>query len=126
MENQSEFFYEKLKNTQLPNQVLLELLSEVTGRQITRAEIIMINKLLKLFGRFTLFFSILDLSNVKHLEGSLYGILYTICRNRFEKSHSAEIITAFESLNREISSIERQIEKLKGEKIKPPSSKGLE
>lgn len=126
MENQSEFYYEKLKNSQTPNQVLLEFFSEIMGKEITRSEVIMINKLLKLFGRFTVFFSIMDMSNVKNLEGNLYGLLYTICRNRFEKAHAVDTITAFESLDKEIASINKQIEKISKKKLKIPSPEGLE
>lgn len=125
MENVVEFFYEKLKNSQEPNKVLMELFSEITGRSVGRSEIIMINKLLKLFGRFNLFFSIVDLSAVKSLEGNLFGLLYTICNRRFEKSHSSDSVVAFESLTRELNSLGKQIEKISDKKIKAPSSEGL-
>lgn len=125
MENLVEFYYEKLKNSQEPNKVLMELFYEVTGINVGRSEIIMINKLLKLFGRFTLFFSIVDLSSVKSLEGNLYGLLYTICNRRFERAHNNETVNAFESLSRELNSLEKQIEKISKKKIKAPSSEGL-
>ena len=126
MENQSEFYYEKLKNSQTPNTVLMEFFHEITGRDIGRSEIIMINKLLKLFGRFTLFFSIMDLTKVRSLEGNLYALLYTICRGRFENAHSTDTVVAFESLDRELNALEKQLEKNSRSKIKPPPSRGLE
>ena len=126
MENQSEFYYEKLKNSPTPSQVLLEFFREVTGREVGRSEVIMINKFLKLFGRFTVFFSIMDLTSIRNLEGNLYPLLYTICSRRFEKSHANETVAAFESLDKEIKTIKKQIEKNSKHKFTPPSSKGLE
>lgn len=125
MENKAEFYYEKLKSNVDPAITLREFFTEITGRPVGRVEIIMINRLLKIFGRFTLFFSIMDLSNVRDLRENLYGILYTICRNRFEKSHVDGNVRAFEPLNKELASIRKQMEKIKDEKFTPPDSKGL-
>lgn len=126
MENQAEYYYEKLKNAINSGQVLLQFYSEITGREAGRAEIIMINKLIKLFGRFIVYFSIMDLSRYDKLEGEVYPLLYTICRSRFEKVHNDVFTGAYASLDRQVASLEKEIEKNRLKKINIPDSKGLD
>jgi len=127
MENKAEFYYEKLKSNVEPSVVLREFFTEITGMPVGRTEIIMINKFLKIFGRFTLFFAIMDLANVRELTGSLHGLLYAICKSRFEKTHGASNVQAFVSLDKQISNLQKQKEKiLSGKKSDIPSAEGLE
>lgn len=126
MENIAEFYYEKLKVTTNAGLDLAHFFTEVIGKDAGRSEIIMINRLIKLFGRFTVYFSIMDLSKSERLEGNLYPLLYTICKNRFERIYNGEISPALQPLNKEISNLQKQIEKMRGKKIKFPKSEGLE
>ncbi len=126
MENMAEFYYEKLKVTTNAGLDLVHFFKEVTGKEAGRSEIIMINRLVKFFGRFTVYFSILDLSKVERLEGNLYPLLYTICKGRFERIYNGEISPALQPLNKEIASLQKQIENMKGKKIRFPKAEGLE
>ncbi len=127
MENQAEFYYEKLKTSTNPGQTLLEFFREITGREAGRSEIIMINRLIKLFGRFTVYFSIMDLSRIHNLGEELYPLLYTICKGRFERIHTESFMPSHESLDRTITNLEKEAEKAeKVKKIKLPTSEGLE
>lgn len=128
MENQAEFYYEKLKITTNPGQVLLEFFREMTSLVAGRAEIIMINRLIKMFGRFTVYFALMDLSKIEKLEGNLYPLLYTICKNRFERIHNDTFSPAHESLVREINLLEKEAEKIRktASKMKVPDAEGLE
>jgi hypothetical protein len=125
MENQAEFFYEKLKATANSGQVLLEFFREMTNKEAGRSEIILINRLIKIFGRFTVYFAIMDLSKYDTLEGNLYPLLYTICKSRFEKVHSETFSVSHESLDKYLREIEKEREKAKKSKGKIPSSEGL-
>lgn len=126
MENIAELYYEKLKVTTNAGLVLAHFFTEITGKDAGRSEIIMINRLLKLFNRFTVYFSIMDLSKSEILEGNLYPLLYTICRNRFERIHEGEMSPAFQSLEREVNKLEKQIERMKSRKLKFPKLEGKE
>lgn len=126
MENQAEFYYEKLKTAANQGQTLLEFYREITGLQAGRAEIITINKLIKLFGRFTVYFAIMELSKYDKLEGNTYPLLFTICKNRFERIHSDTFAPSHESLDRQIDNLEKDIEKTRRIKGKLPDSEGLE
>lgn len=125
MENQAEFYYEKLKNSTNPAQVLLEFFTEFVGKQGGRSEIIMFNKLLRMYGRFTVFFAIQDLTKYEHLEGNLYPLVYTICKNRFEKAHEISFNASHQSLDKEIKALQKEIEKMSKHKTKFPTSEGL-
>lgn len=128
MENQAEFYYEKLKVATNPGQVLLEFFREITGKDAGRSEIIMINKLIKYFGRFLVYFSIMDLSRYEgNLEGNIYPLLYTICKGRFERIHAESFLPSHESLDRTITSLEKEAEAVERvRKSKLPTSEGLE
>lgn len=127
MENQAEFYYEKLKNSTNPATTLCEFFTEITGRAYSRSEIIMMNKLIKVFGRFTVYFAVMDLSHIVEKMGdNVYGFLYSSCKKRFERAHTDSSVAAYESLSREISSISKEIERISKMKRKPPSAEGLE
>lgn len=124
MENQAEFVYEKLKTSTNPARVILDFYREITGKDIS---IMMVNKLLKLFGRFTLYFSVMELSKYEDkLDGNVYPLLYTICRSRFEKIHAESFSPSHESLDKSITSLEKEIERVRKMRGKLPSSEGLE
>ena len=125
MENMAEFYYEKLKVTTNAGLDLAHFFKEVTGKEAGRSEIIMINRLIKFFGRFTVYFSILDLSKIEKLEGNLYPLLYTICKSRFEKSHDAVFSAASESLDKFLKELDKEREAAKRSKGKLPTSEGL-
>lgn len=125
MENLAEFYYEKLKTSTNPVIEIGHIFKTAIGRDGTRGDFMMLNRLIKMFGRFTVFFSVMDLSKIERLEGNLFPLLYTICSNRFEKSHGAEASPALQSLDKMVEKIEKDREKLKASKIKIPSAEGL-
>lgn len=118
-ENVAEFYYEKLKASTNPGLILATLYKELLNRQITKSEIIMYNRLVKIFGRFTVFFATLDLANVTKLSDVPYGLLYKICKDRLERMSQNDITAASSTdLNKEITSMEKEQEKMKHHKIK--------
>jgi len=125
MENQAEFYYEKLKSNVNPGAVLLDFYREITGTDAGRTEIIMLNKLIKLFGRFTVYFAVMELSKYDKIEGNIYPLLFTICRNRFEKATGGVLTTGHESLDKYIKDLEKQKEIALKSKGKIPSPEGL-
>lgn len=125
MENQAEFYYEKLKATTNSGQVLLEFFREMTNKDAGRSEIILINRLIKIFGRFTVYFAIMELSKYDKLEGNLYPLLYAICKSRFEKIHDETFSAAHESLDKFLRDVEKERQKVQRSKGKLPTSDDL-
>lgn len=127
MENSAEFFYEKLKSDSNPGAILASFYCSLYDIPVSKSEIIMCNRLIKVFGRFTLFFSILDMSgSYPDKPDNTYPLLYTICKRKFESAHGASVIQSREPLDSFINSITKDINRQKKSKIKIPSSKGLE
>ena len=125
IENVAELYYERLKNTTNPGATLTKFMCELIDREINRSYVIQINRLIKIFGRFNVYFSIIDLSNVRNLGEDIYPLLYTICRSRFEKAHNSFAVVQHESLSRTINEIEKRVERAKKSKLKPPSGDDL-
>lgn len=125
MENQAEFYYEKLKSQLNPGQVLLEFYKEVTGRT-DGLGIILVNKLIKMFGRFTTYFAIMELAKYDKLQGNVFPLLLTICKNRFEKANDIIFSASHESLDKYLRELDKEREKAMKSKGKIPSSEGLE
>jgi hypothetical protein len=127
MENTSEFFYEKLKSTDSPGTILASLYSTLYDISPSRKEVIMCNKLVKVFGRFTVFFSILDMAG-SYPDGveNPYPLLYTICKRKFESAHVDATVQARQSLDPYVDSLRKDLERIKKQKAKIPPSEGLE
>jgi hypothetical protein len=127
LENTSEFYYEKLKNSVSPGPVLAGLYCSLYDFSPTKSEIILMNRLVKVFGRFTLFFSIIDMagSYPEKVENP-YGLLFKICKNKFENNHRDSLFQSHEPLDKFIGGVQKEIEQLKKSKLKIPPSKGLE
>jgi hypothetical protein len=127
MENSSEYYYEKLKVSDKPGNILAAMFCSLYNIEITKSEIILFNRLLKVFSRSMIFFAVLDAvgSYTEKIENP-YPLLYTICKRRFEAAHGDSFIQAREDLKPFIASLDKSIEKQKKAKIKIPSSKGLE
>lgn len=126
MENSSEFFYEKLKTAEKPGTILATMYCLLYEIPVTKSEIIMFNKLIKVFGRFTVFFAIIDASgSYEDRIEKPYPLLYTICKRKFEASHPDATIQSRESLEPFIADLDKSIAKMQKSKIKIPSSEGL-
>ena len=127
MENSSEYFYEKLKGNEKPGTILAAMLCSYYDIEVTKSEIILCNKLIRIFGRFTTYFSILDMvGSQPEKPEEMYSYLYTICKRRFESVHSDSTIQSHESLLPYLKSLTKEIEAMNSDSLNPPSSEGLD
>jgi hypothetical protein len=127
MENSSEFYYEKLKSSDSPGQILTAMYSTLYDIAPSRKEIIMCNKLVKVFGRFLVFFSILDMAGSYPVQPeNPFPLLYTICKRKFESAHTDATMQSRQSLDSYIQNNRKEIERVKRQKAKIPSPEGLE
>jgi len=128
MENNSEYYLIKLKETETPGKILAEFYCSLYNIIPTKSETMMCNRLVKAFGRFNVFYSILKMSGTypeKVEEPS--PLLYAICLGRFEKEYDDSVMQARESLLSYVNGIDRDIERVKKEKHKDaPSPEGLD
>jgi uncharacterized small protein (DUF1192 family) len=113
-ENLAEMFFSKLKVSTNPGVILAQFYGALTGKEVGRSEIIMMNKLVKIYGRASVFFSTIDVSRLKDLTEFPYAYLFTVCRAKFQKASEADLsINSMISLERRIASFEEEIAKVK-------------
>lgn len=127
MENSAEFFYTKLKSTLEPGRVLADFYATAYALDKSRAHVVMFNKLISIFGRFTAYFGLLDMikSYPDGVDNSR-AMLYTICQSRFERAHNDSSVKSYESLDSYIRNLQKAIDEMKDMKFDIPSSEGLE
>lgn len=119
-ENLADYYYEKVTNSTNPGSVLAQFYGNVFDREISRKEIIMFNRLLKLYGRFVVYFTILDMTTVKELKlDEPYGLLSYFARKRLDQKYGIVMIES-QNLDKLASGLEDKIEKQKRVKIKIP------
>jgi hypothetical protein len=127
MENISELYYEKLRTSTSPGVVLATFYCELYDRTATRSEIIMFNRLLRVFGRFTVFSSVVDMGgSYPEWQENVYPLLYTICKRKFELAHDDAVVQSRESLTRYINGIRKGAVESKKKKLKIPPAEGLD
>lgn len=113
-EGLADLFYDKLRTSTNPGVTLAQFYSAITGKQVGRSEIIKFNMLVKIFGKSSPFFAILDVSRREDINDFPYGLLFKICKDRLESSLEAEItISSFSKLDRLISDTQKMIPKVK-------------
>jgi len=117
-ENLAEMFFSRLKIAPNSGVVLAQFYGSIIGVSIGRSEIILLSKLAKLFGKTSVFFSIIDISRIDTPTEFPYGLLFKICKTKLEKSLESDItMSSMLSLERRITDLEKDIAKVK--KIDP-------
>jgi len=113
-EGLSDLYFSKLKTSVNPGVVLAQFYGAIMGLEIGRSEIIMFGKLVKIFGRSSVFFSVIDISRIDTPKEFPYGLLHHICRTKLEKSTEESLaLTSMYSLERKITELEKEIAKIK-------------
>ena len=127
MENRIEYYYEQLKDTITPGITIAEYYCSLYGIEKTKSETILFNRLVGVFGRFTVFFAVNGMRGTYPTPPeNVFPLLYRICSNRFEETHGESALQSRENLTKVIRDIQQQIaEQRRARKFTPPSSEGL-
>ena len=113
-ENLAEMFFSKLKIAPNAGVVLAQFYGSIMGLEVGRSEIVLFSKLVKLFGKTSVFFSIIDVSRIETPTEFPYGLLFKICKTKLEKSLESDMaMTSMFSLERRITDLEKDIAKVK-------------
>lgn len=118
-ENLIELYYEKLYKDNNPGLVLTKFYCELFTLAFSPQKIITFNKLLKLYSRSTVFFSIVDCYDVKDItHDKIYGLLSYFCKKRMENKLNGVSELPFDLTN-SVKEINRKIDKLtEGKELK--------
>jgi len=89
LENLAEYYYDQLQTTTNVGLTMAKFYSGIFGTEISRSIIITMNRLIKMFGRFTVYFAILDMfgmeDRVDNKDNPLPLLTY-FCKKRKKKS----------------------------------------
>lgn len=111
-ENLTEFYYERLSDTSNPGLVLAQFFGNVSGKSANRQTVMMFNRLIKLFGRFTTYFAIVDVSLMDNVNfDNPFPLLAYFCKKRLEAKevHSGQ---AVENLDAKLNKIGKMIKEI--------------
>ena len=112
MENQAEYYYDQLSTTTNIGLTLAKFYSSIFGTEINRNIIIIMNKLIKMFGRFTVYFAILDMfgmeDRVDNRENPRALLTY-FCKKRTEEKYNISLNGSYEDLTKTIKDIEKKM-----------------
>ncbi len=122
VENAAEFFYEQLSTTTNPALVLSRFYGEVFNREYGRPEVIMFNRLLRIYSKYTVYFSILDMSSMDNInfEAGTFGLLSYFCKKRIEQKFGIQVSNLI-NLDKDVDRLEKDIEKQKNIKLEARS-----
>jgi hypothetical protein len=104
----ADIYYNKLKDSNNPGLDLARFFCELNDREVDRERVILFNRLLKLFGRYSIYFAIMDLYGYRdaNIDGDVYGLLTYYCKNRLEKESKNS--SQSENLDDFLSEVEKQ------------------
>ena len=118
MENQAEYYYDQLSTSTNIGLTMAKFYSGIFGTEISRNIIISMNRLIKMFGRFTVYFAILDMfgmeDRVDNKENPLPLLTY-FCKKRTEEKYNISLSASNEDLTKTIKEIERKIASVRKE-----------
>lgn len=119
-ENLADLYYEKLSDSGNPGVTLAQFYGSVFGLDVSKKEVIMFNRLLKIYGRFLVYFSILDMTTVRDLNTeNPFGLLSFFARKRLDQKYGIIMIES-QNLDRTATTLESKIEKQRKMKLNIP------
>jgi hypothetical protein len=121
MENIADLYYEKLEKTDRPGNVLARFYEGIFDKPFSVQDVIMFNKLLKVYGKYVPFFAVLDLFSYEKAEikENMFGLLSYYCKRRMEQKMAIVVLNdAYKNLDKDAKSISDRIEEQKENPIK--------
>lgn len=113
-EGLAELFFARLKTTTNPGVVLAQFYGALLNVDYGRSDIISFNRLIKIFGKSIVFFTIIDISRKETFTEFPYGLIFKICKDKLEAILQTEIsLSSLYSLDSRINIMEKEISKTK-------------
>ena len=116
-ENIAETYLDGLKDETNPGALLARFYAELYSQPYNPQLIILINRLIKVYGRETTFYSILSIENMKDLDHSnIYPLLRYMCNKRLESK--SKPTNELVDLTGYIQTVKIKSEKVRAKKMK--------
>lgn len=118
VENLSDKYWNLLHNTLEPMRILHSFYMELFDRPHNRKDVAMFNKLLRIYNREEIFYTILDIYDMRKPNlFNPYSLFATIIKNRMKRKRGADSLASSKDLTSEIRRKQKRIEeqrKIKG------------
>jgi hypothetical protein len=117
MENLAEYYFEKLPQDTNPGLLLAKFFCQVMDTEVTKSEIMMFNRLIKLYGRSIPYFAILDVGGMDNVKlETPFPLLAYFCKKRIEQKNPEAYNGAYTNLDNKIEKLQAQIIAQEGRK----------
>jgi hypothetical protein len=117
MENLAEYYFEKLPQDTNPGLLLAKFFCQSMETTVTKSEIIMFNRLIKLYGRTIPYFAILDVNSMPEVKlDNPFPLLSYFCKKRIEQKNPEVYNGAYTNLDSKIEKLIGQISAQEGRK----------
>jgi len=117
MENLAEYYFEKLPQDSNPGLLLAKFFCQCMDTTVSKSEIIVFNRLIKLYGRTIPYFAILDVGGMETVNlDNPFAILAYFCKKRIEQKNPEVFNGAYTNLDSKIEKLGEQIIAQEGRK----------
>ncbi len=114
VENLSDKYWNQLHKSSEPMRVLHSFYMELFQKEYSRKDVRMFNKLLRIYGREEIFYTILDVYDMRKPDlYNPYPLFATIIKNRIKKKRGSEGLASSKDLTGEIRKKRKAVEKQK-------------
>ncbi len=111
VENLSDKYWNQLHKTSEPMRVLHSFYMELFNRDHNRKDVAMFNKLLRIYNREEIFYTVLDIYDMKKPNlSSPYPLFATIIKNRMKKERGGNSLASSRDLTSDIRRKQKRIE----------------
>lgn len=117
MENLAEYYFELLPQDTNPGLLLAKFFCQSMEIDISKSEVIMFNRLVRLYGRTIPFFAILDVNGMNNVNlDAPFPLLGYFCKKRIEQKNPEVYNGAYVNLDNKIEKLGEQIIAQEGRK----------
>lgn len=119
MDSLADAFYSKLEDSENPGNTLANFYSAVFNVPIGVQDIVMFNRLVSIYGKYSVFFSILDLfsfSDANIENNNVHGIISYYCKKRLERQDKSA--AHYDDLEPLLEEMKKKIEKRREHPLK--------
>lgn len=115
LENIADLYYEKLSNDPRSGNILAKFFEDLFSRPYSTQNIVMFNKLVKVYGKYIPFFAILDMYSYENAEvENPYGLLSYYCKKRLEQKTALVVFNdAYKNLDAYADKLTARIDAIK-------------
>jgi hypothetical protein len=112
-ENLAEFYFRDLYTTNTPVRNLTGFLCSVLNKKAERGDYSRIGRLVKMYGREAVFFTILDVYDfAEKVDENYYPLLVSMCKKRLKRKYDQQIRPEYQDFDSLLKSLERKRKKI--------------